>query len=356
MIESIVDTYELSREKKERIARIATRRIKELSINEYNEIYRYIDSLVNKFNPVTPYIERFFMRLDSPVKDGSKILFHELVKFSDYWQEDTDYFGTKSISLKELLGILKSQLDYLDSGLIYQLFSNAPEDLVLKVSPEYILKTIPQIQSRLEQLAKENNGRFAIPKKPIIEIQLHPLLIKFGRRNFKRNPLAFLREHSLYYGWITKRTELFQFDPSLYEALRRWEQLDLAIPNIIPPGSTTKIPLEKEIKIIDALQNFKSPTKIAKELGVTRAAVDYYGIKHKVRTPRKKTGNPGYSEKIIEDVVECLKKCEKASKVAQCFGISRYTVVKHGRKAGVPILSRGGDINNILKNRKKNNK
>ena len=90
----------------------------------------------------------------------------------------------------------------------------------------------------------------------------------------------------------------------------------------------------------------------AKKLKISRAAVDYYLVeKHNLREPSTRTGNPGFPKKMVEDMVECLKKCKKASIVANCYEVSIFTVVKHGRKAKVPILPRGGQIENITKNK-----
>ena len=74
--------------------------------------------------------------------------------------------------------------------------------------------------------------------------------------------------------------------------------------------------------------------------------------KHRLRELNKRSGNPGYSKQMINDIIICLRKCKKVSKVAECYGISNYTVTKHGRKAEIPILPRGGEIENILKMRK----
>ena len=177
--------------------------------------------------------------------------------------------------------------------------------------------------------------------------QIEP--IKFGRRTYNKNPLAFFREHDFYKN--KSRTEIYNIDAGMYEALRRWGQLHIAIPEV-KPIPYKRISKKKEKEIIEASKIFTSPTDIARKLNITRATVDYYTItKHKLRKSNKK-GAVGYPKQMIEDIVECLRECKIASKVAEYYGVSMRTVVRYGREAGVPILSRGGNIENILKNKK----
>ena len=236
----------------------------------------------------TPYAERFFTRLDHVVRGDSNIKFHELIYLPEYLEDDNQK------DLKEKL-----------------------------------------------------KGKSTILGRPIIQIEP---CIKFGRRTYNKNPLALFRKHDFYKN--KARTEIYNIDAGMYEALRRWNQLHIAIPEVVAPGSTTKISKKTEKEIIETSKILTSPTAIAKKLNITRATVDYYTIKkHKLRTTNKK-GAIGYPKQMIKDIVECLRECKIASKVAEYYGVSRFMVVKHGREAGVPILSRGGNIENILKNKK----
>ncbi len=503
VVTSIVNLYELPKKIKDKVTNIAHQRIKELALIEYDDICIYTSSLIDKFQNPIPYQERFFTRLDHPKYDNSKTPFSELIDTSIYLKEiEPIKYSKQKTSLKEILDIFEKELDSTDFELASQLFLNVKGNFSFNVSPEYILNAIPKIQNRLEKLAK-NNGKIVIPKRPIVHIKLSPLIIKFGRREYNKNPLKFYRANSEVYKGMSRvelqrfdpglesslrrynqldeatprkyrdfkkkpleyyrkylklyeemsraelqrfdpglesslrrynqldkaipkknrdfkkkplkyyrkhlklyegmsrselfkfdqglykslirwnqletaipktihrdfkknplaffrkyqeiykgmsRSELFKFDPSLYESLRRWSQLELAIPNV----KDTKfkgLPKENIEEIIKFLKIHKSPTKVAKKLNISRATVDKYGLKYKIRKPNKRTGTPGYSKQMIKNMVECLKKCKKASKVAECYGISRFTVIKHGRKAGVPILSRGGIIENITKNK-----
>jgi len=296
VIELIANTYDIPREKKEKIINIAFRKAEKFSITEFEKIYDYIDFLVERFHQ-TPYLERFFIRLDHPRYPDSRTLEHELTEMPNHLKESND------IWLKE----------------------------------------------KLKELSLKSKEPLTILGRPVLQIEPY---IKFGRRVYnEKNPLdIFYSNPKIFSG--KSRTQLFQIDASLCESLRRRNQLEIAIPYII----NTKfkgISKEKEEKIIRAHKIMKSPTKVAKEIGVTRATVDYYIVKkHKLRTPNKKTGNPGYPKEMIKEIIKCLKEYKKASKVAKCYGVSRWTVIKHGREAGVQILPRGGNIENILKGKK----
>ncbi|MFH1521868.1 MAG: hypothetical protein ABIF18_02825 [archaeon] len=295
-IELIVNTYDLPIKKRNKIIGIATERFE--GFEGLEGVYRYINYLVERFHQ-TIYEERFFTRLDSMVNENSDTLFHELIYIPDYIEED-------------------NQRD---------------------------------LKEKLKEWIKEK-GPLVILGRPVI--QMEPS-IKLGRRKYNKNPLALFKKYEEFYRGKS-RTEVFNFDSGMYESLRINNQLHMAIPQVIAPGSTTKISKEKEKEIIKTYKILKSPTKIAKKLNMSRATVDYYLVKkYQLRAPNKKVGAPGYSDIMINDIIECLKKCKKASRVAKCYGINRWTVIKHGRRAGVPILSRGGNIENILNNIKKYN-
>lgn len=197
----------------------------------------------------------------------------------------------------------------------------------------------PEYLEEKKDLKKILNNQQSILGRPIRQIDP---IIKLGRRVYNKNPLALFKKYKEFYK-DKSRTELFKIDSGMYEALRRHKQLHIAIPNIISPGVTRKISKKKENEIITTFQTLKSPTAIAKKLNITRSAVDYYLVeKHKLRKLSKK-GAMRYPKQMIKDIVEDLKKCKIASKVAECYGVSRFMVVRHGREAGVPILSRGGN-------------
>lgn len=282
IIESIVDSYDIPGKAKSRIVSIARENLERRGVNDYSEMYSYIDFLVERFT--SPYEERFFTRLDHPEFEDSDTTPHELLILPNSLKGD-------------------SQRD---------------------------------LKERLKGV-KEVLGRPIIQREPIIRL---------GRRTYNGNPIDLFRAHEEFYGGKS-RTQLFEFDAGMYESLRRHNQLHIAIPEI-RDTRFKGISGEKEREILETFRTVKSPTTIARMLNVSRATVDFYLIeKHGLRKLNERTGNPGYSQVMINDMVDCLRKCKKVSKVAECYGVSRWTVTKHAREVGVPILSRGGDITNI---------
>ena len=257
------------------------------SFEGFKDAYEYINFLVEKFVQI-PYEERFFMRLNHPKYRDSETQSHELLYIPTYLKEDNQ---------KDLKGKLK--------------------------------------------------GKTTILGRPIIQIEP---FIKLGRRKYNKKPLVLFRKHEDFYRGKS-RTEVYNIDPGMYQALRIWNQLDIAIPEV-KSISYKSISKKKEKEIITTFQTLKSPTAIARKLNISRATVDYYLVeKHKLRKVGQK-GAIRYPIQMIKDIVNCLKKCKIASKVARCYDVSIRTVIRHGRDAGVPILSRGGNIENILKNEK----
>ena len=296
LVKETLQFYELPINLKNKITAIAIRKVKELSLSKPEEVYIYLSNLVDKFLIVSPYEERFFKQLDHPRYQDSKTLEGELIYIPSFREENNEW-----------------------------------------------------AKERLKKLVSEQKEQLTILGRPVIQIEPE---IKFGRRFYDENftPLSIYNSHpQLFNG--KSRTQLFQIDASLYESFRRRGLLQKVIPEI----KDTKfkgISKQKEKEIIDIYKTIKSPTKIAEKLKTTRATVDFHLVKkHRLREPNKRSGNPGYSKQMINDIIGCLRKCKKVSKVAECYGISNYTVTKHGRKAGIQILPRGGKIENILKMR-----
>jgi len=337
-IDSIISTYEIPGKFKKRIASIAHKRAKNFYISDYSEIYRYISFLVERFQ--MPYQERFFTRLDAPIKSDSKNPFHELIGYPDcqgHPEESPD-----KISINDIFDILRNQVDILALESIHQLWYRE-NNMGFNIPSEYLAKNSYKIQQRLEKLIKEyeKTGGFLIPRRPSIEIKLSPLLIRLGRRTYNQNPLEFFRKHPLHYGWITKRTDLFKFDPGLYESLRRWDQLELAIPDTIPPGSSTKFSQRKINRIIKSFKKHKIVQRVANELKVSRAVVDRYLEENNLRTPRKTIGRPPLPEDKIKQIIESSKKHKYAGRAGRELDVTRWSVTKYWRLADIPIQPKG---------------
>jgi len=190
-IELIVGTYELTSKQKKKIINIAKHKIN--SLENFEEAYSYVSFLVERFYQ-TPYKEKFFTRLDSFVKDDSDTFFYELIK--------------TPIPIKE---------------------NNQRE-----------------LKEKLKKLISKQEEPLIFLGRPVIQIEP---FIKLGRRKYDKNntPLNLYKAHPEFYK-DKSRTKVFNDDPGMYESLRKWNQLHIAIPEVIAPGSTTKISDKKREK------------------------------------------------------------------------------------------------------------
>jgi len=199
LIREIVGTYELPERTKEKIIRIAKRMIEEKVLASFDDQYRYISELVEKFQ--FPFRELRALRLDSPVIWGSNTTFHKLIGYNnpDLGRLFEDEENKAVMSAYEAVDILREQIDKSDFDLMLQLlYHEDNSDITFHALPEQIISYAPQIQERLEALIKkyERGGRFVIPRRPIVYVKFDPsFLVKFGNRRYNGNPLAFFREH-----------------------------------------------------------------------------------------------------------------------------------------------------------------
>jgi len=236
IIEEIVKTYELSEDLTEKMIRIADRRLNELFISSFDETYTYIAQLIEKFQ--FPLKQSQILRLDYPITPNSETTFHNIISMdhntSIQTSEEDIYDSNKGfITIKEAIVILKEEIDGPRWRFILHLLDNDINfENSLNVTPDEFLSSIPKIKERLEILVKNYSQKktFIIPKRPLISINLDPSIsVKFGRRDYHKNPLEFFRKHSKIYQGLT-RNELSEFDLGLYCALKRYKQLDKAIP------------------------------------------------------------------------------------------------------------------------------
>jgi len=333
VIESILKTYIIPKKLKEKITYLTFQKIHDNLINNYDEIYEYIDEIINKFQ--TPYQERFFIRLDISKYENSATLHHEFIsteEIEETSRKQTSFQNT--LSILDTYEILEKHLDKTSFSLFKQLLFE--ENMQLNVSKEFLIKNPQKIKKRLEQLVKKDKNRFFIPRRPII--QINP--IKFRRRNYNKNPLAFFNLHIDYYRNLS-RSELFKLDAGLYTSLIRWNQIESAIPEIITPGSSTKLKQDKINAIIKSYKKYGIVQKVAKEHCISRFVVDKYLIKEDLKKPRNKKGTYGYPKEKIDKIIKAYEECKIASQVAKKFNVNRFTVIKHWREAGFKIISKG---------------
>ena len=227
-LKTILDTFDLNDKRKMGLYLSYSHKLDRFTTD--TDLYRYItDFLVQKFNTSTNFI-----RLDKPIKYDSKRLFHDIIGTLDNNLEsllNEPDEEDDSLTINEALSILKNELDSLDYAILEQLMPQDPE-AKLNLNYESLINNIPQIQKRIE-IFSNNGGSILISKRPIIEVKFtdKDFKIIFGRRDFNKNPLAYFLEH--YNNNNLTRGKLYDIDKSLFNALHKYKQMDLAIPTTV---------------------------------------------------------------------------------------------------------------------------
>jgi len=358
-VRDILETYKLSERLKDRLTYIASTTIEEKGLETFDEKYEYIADLIEKF--LIPFGEKVALRLDSKVKIDSRTEFYNFLGLTDpnidkLFQDECMENGeeeriSEGIMLKDAMGILEGQLDTLDLKLIHQLSTyKGKRDHRLNISAEEITTSLPSIQSRLDQLVTkyEKDGRLIIPKRPIIQIKFDPLSIKFRRRFYDGNPLAYFKKH--YSHLNLKRRDLLKLDLPLCHALYKYNQLDEAIPEKMKPIKVYEDPLEY-------FKEHYGNTEIRR----SELAFKERGLYDKLRgegilgkaIPIKER------KKLEKDdmnlIIESYEKYNKsASKAARHLPYSAMTITKYWRREGLEVRKSGdhglevGEINNVI--------
>ncbi|MFH1445542.1 MAG: hypothetical protein ABIF08_03620 [Nanoarchaeota archaeon] len=338
MVKYILDTYELKPRFREKIERVAIEGANYWFIHDFDTLYGYISDLIEKSRG-------FYKTIESLGIESANSVEHE-------YQEHLFSEESNAVPVSEIPVILDGQLDNRYAGILSQLLSMYEDNPgnPLEIFPEAVLDTIEHIKETLDELERLYgvNGEILMPRRPIISIECNPLAIKFGRRRFNGNPLAYFNEHEKIYrklcgGEIT-RTRLMKVDESLYRALWQHKQLD---------GVAEKKTIRR------------------KEFRSCATALDYFrsNFRNRVltRTELKRIDYPLYRhlhnfDQIDEAIPETLCDWDKtplcdedvdyvislhsvyegnALKAAENEKFGRTTFLKYWKNAGLPILDPG---------------
>ncbi len=227
-IRFILGTYELPEKLKNKLAWIAEQRLEEMFIDGFDEQYTYIAQLVDDFTK--PYNLRFIKSLDAIVSFQDSRTYHEVVgsRSSRIEETQTQSPSQNEFQMCSILDVLKLELKKPHYDFVHYLVRHAKN---VKADPREVSENIEEIKIRVSQLAGkyQANGKVIMPKRPIKKISFDPLHIVFKKRRYGGNPLGFFNKHRDTYDGMT-RTRLSVFDPGLYRALCRSDQIHLAIP------------------------------------------------------------------------------------------------------------------------------
>lgn len=240
LIRKTVESYALPDRIKQKILRIAERNIEKLCLTGFDSQYRYVVDLTERFQ--VRYEDRFNLSLDAQLEDGSGKTLHEVLEDRNVPNLDTSDIGySPGMSLYKVFLLVKSFLSEEQRELMLKLMNNSRNGQI-NLQPEDILTGSLLIRERVDALVRllEQDTRFRQPERQLIYVNLDGPYARFRKRDYHEDPLNYFRKHNHVYGGMS-RTELQDFDPGLYQTLRRRrtkseggvvvKQIELAIPN-----------------------------------------------------------------------------------------------------------------------------
>lgn len=226
----ILSTYELPTKLEDRLTGIAVRRLNELFLNRFDDQYRYIADLVDKFTRKNS--EQSTESLDRLAYDDGREDLYAVVPAQPEASENRDievYETTGPSKTERSLERLKRELSGTQYAFVEELVNDAQvnDPLGFPRKPD----NVDEIRARIDQIAQKYqvNGDIIFPRRPIKHIEFGPLQVEFGRRRLGGNPIEFYNQYRHVYGQL-RRLELFHFDQGLYQALSNAGQLGEAIP------------------------------------------------------------------------------------------------------------------------------
>lgn len=290
-IREIVATFELPKILEELIAFRATRNIEFLGLSTYVEQYRHISELVER--TALPWFERYALRLDEKIAGDSRRTWHEVIANEEHPQDCES--AVSLITLEQAFSIASIFMDEREKRVVQVLLKRGKLDrkVTLALSPNDIVVDFLGIKYRTEALARklENDVRLHQPERNIVYFRLdNNPYVQWSSRRYYNNPLAFFERHGRVYDLFRKegRRALKLFDHGLYESLRKYGQLDDAIPDIHKSGPKPQYTADDEDCVVKLYYTSKRNSREASRLtGLHPLTVRKIWRKHKLRANGK---------------------------------------------------------------------
>lgn len=224
-VDYILSTYDLGPAKKDRVAQIAKRTLRQRYQHNFDEQYVFIARLVDRVTVSDRERTRYGVR---PHKVRRLIRFPRHARpyepIDNLIEAEAD-----DEPAKEAFTVLWAGLNPRRYEFLKELWRAAGPHMTL--DPRQTRRELPQIKQRLRQLEREYRfgDRILVPLRPIRRIRFDPLSIEFRKRKIDGDPLGYLGRYRRVYGPLS-RNQLFQLDQGLYQALRNANRLDEAFP------------------------------------------------------------------------------------------------------------------------------
>ncbi len=327
-VEVVLDYIEATERERDSILNRLIPRLVENDISGEEDIYTRVTNWVDKMR--VHHKEETATQIENRDVDGHV---YDLVG-----EEDGNLALLKSDPQRERVGIreavdsLRQHLDPIDLVILEKLLDRIKTREFL-VSPDTLVDRVDQIRERVKQIAGafQREGRVLVPTRPIIYIEFNPLYVRYGRRNYGGNPLAFFLAHQDVYEGMTKN-HLKHFDEPLYQALWKSGQLDVAIPE-----DQRRLPEVVVSQITEKLKaNNGNVPKTSRELEIPSMTVRTFAQRADIYNPSESCKPP--TEQEMAQIISAYETYGgNATKAEKHFRFSRDTIRKYWRREGLVI-------------------
>lgn len=151
-------------------------------------------------------------------------------------------------------------------------------------------------------------------------------------RSYNKNPLHYFKSHPEFYSGFA-RVHLRFFDNSLYQALSKYNQLQLAIPEH-HDTRFKPLPEEKRKQIIQLYKKYQYAAKVARELGISSDTARKYLRQEGINTSKIPNKNK------INQMINLYRKLKSLKKVSQEIGFAvstvRFNLIREGLEMQKP--------------------
>lgn len=351
-IDKIVSTYNLPPRIRSFVVQIVHRNAERLGLTSFDDQYRYISDLVERFQ--LPREDRMAIRLDSPAF-GDGRTWHDILPDRNHYEEEDE-----GVTLCEAVGTSYSFLNERQREIQLRLLSDSDAHGATYLRADEIVADYLGIKQRSEEVRRliEQDIRFRQPGRRFVSVKLDDgFYMRWERRNFKGNPLAFWNEHlDVYERFVEEgRKALSVFDQSLYAALNRCKTkiesgkevrlIELAIPKKKKPSLYRSYGVNEVVlrEIHNAYNLFNGDTtNAARHLHCSRNTIAKYWRKSGLEI---RPGGRYLPKEERKKIVMAHLDCDgNASRAATVLPYHTTTILRHWREEGLPIFGRGRPV------------
>ena len=219
--EEIIDFFELSKKKKQKVLARVLEHFSDKKPTDFDEVYTYI-AKISDYS-----LLNYMFELDE------NILYKR--EKNEFFNSMNDSFViSKKISLKEVFKIYghlipEDQMQFINS--LIESSNIEPLDFKFKDTGSFDISNLEERVNKIKYFL-ENDVRIVIQGRKILHIDPDIKNVVFSQRNYYGDPLKYYWDNIEKYRGLSRK-QLRKIDQGLYSALRRTNQLKVAIPHTI---------------------------------------------------------------------------------------------------------------------------